>query len=165
MPRKSSTADAPTRRNLTAKVRNQITEMADEGKTVAVIASECGVSVAKVEATLAAAAQGKTLAEASAEALANGGTVAADGTPDVPPTAAKPKKAAKVTRSRREDGYDGKGQRLFGIREDGIDDLGTWGDVFSILAVDAYEKAHPDQRYTSYLACPARNTWLVQGAE
>lgn len=159
----STSTDKAPRKNLTAKVRNQITEMADDGATVAQIASECGITVEKVEATLAAAAEGKSLAEAEKAAAA-----AAAAPADEAPAAPKPPKPVKVERFRREPAHvqpDGKviGVRLFGVREDGHDDLGVHGTTNEVgPAVDAYEKTHKDAKYSDYLAVPQRFVWLVK---
>jgi hypothetical protein len=157
MARKSTTA-APARRNLTAKVRNQITEMADEGKTVAAIASECGISVAKVEATLAAAAEGKTLSEAAAAKLAEGASAAEVAEP------AKPAKPA--SRVYREANYTNKAVRLFGIRADGTAaDCGYWGEYGFEKACDAYEASEGAEIFPTYVAAPMRNTWAIRSGK
>jgi hypothetical protein len=151
----------PARKNLTAKVRNAITELADAGKTVAQIASECGVPAEKVEATLAAAAVGKTLAQAEAE-----GAVATDDTGAVTVAPAKPKKVSRVT---REANHTSTGVRLFGYlaHEDGmIQDLGAWGANDFQGAVEAYEAANPEGRFAlGYIGCPMRNVWHVASGE
>jgi hypothetical protein len=175
MSRTSATKPAG-RKNLTKVVRNQITEMHDEGKSASVIASECGIAIEKVEAAIAAYAAGDPTggtepaptrgARAAAAKLAAAPEAPAADAPEAPeapaePTPAPAKPATSPSRNTREPGYTGKGIRLFGVREDGVDDLGVWGDVFSAVAVDEYEAAHQDSRYVSYLACPMRNTWLI----
>lgn len=142
----SEVVNAPTRRNLTRKVRNQITEMHDEGKSNAVIASECGIAIEKVEALIAEYAAAAAPAEARAIAK------------------------AKTGRYTREDTlmHDGKwsGVRVLGKREDGIDDLGVWGqgqDKHDV-AVDAYEAANPDSKYASYITVQQRFLWVTATA-
>jgi len=161
------------KRNLTAKVRNAITELADEGKTPAQIASECGISVEKVEAVIAAAAEGKTVAEAAAAALAAAPEAPADGETPTPAAAPKPAKPKPVLRYRREERFvaeDGKvaGVRLFGVVQVGTPDethtdLGVWGTTNDTgPAVDAYEKANKTEKFEVYLAVPQRFIWLVK---
>jgi hypothetical protein len=155
MARKTTTA-APARRNLTAKVRNQITEMHDDGKSNAEIASACGISEAKVEATLAAAAEGKTLSEAAAAKLAEGATAA-----EVAEPVAKPAKAAKPSRVYRETDHTSVGVRLFGIRADGtVADLGPHGRNDFVPACDAYEKTG-GEIFPTYVGAPMRNVWAI----
>src|SRR4029077_20570241 len=100
--------DKPKRVNLTARVRNQITEMHDEGKSVKEIALATGISAERVQAKLD-------------EAAAAAPKAAAD----------KPKKVQEFTRLPGSENTEGRvtGMALFTVSEDGSFGayLGTFG--------------------------------------
>jgi hypothetical protein len=161
-PRKPRTPAKPKRTPIKPKGAfkgNALSEAWNRGDAVKKIASDAGLSEADVLQRLDAHSAGF----ASVAAF-----VASKATPAKPKprgaAAAKPKKAAKVERFYRADGYDGKGWRLLGVSAEGVvTDLGHWGEYAVEGAVKAYEAANPEASFADYFGAPARNIWHVKG--
>lgn len=133
--------ETPKRVNLTKAIRNQITEMHSEGKSVSQIASETGISPERVEAKIAE----YTAAVAPAASKGKGG---------------KPKKPSAF--SREDFANAAKGVRLWGVVTDGDDkDLGVWGEYNFSPAVKAYEAANPEAKFAQYRGVRQSYIWLI----
>jgi len=146
---------------------NALSEAWNRGDTIKKIASDAGLSEQDVLQRLDAHSAGFATVAAF---------VASKATPAAPKVrgaaakakAAKAKKVEPPKRYKREDGYTGKGVRLFGICADGsVRDLGVWGEADFVPAVDAYEASATEaERFPAgYLGTPMRNVWHVSSGK